>query len=97
MAKFQAPPIRTPFIGNPPKAKVGSEMRSAGQFEDTPTNVPSYAWTNYFQSITNALSTPGPPPTSTSAGTPGQFTYDANFFYVCISKNQWKRISLVVF
>lgn len=97
MPKFQAPPIRTPFIGNPPKLKVGSEMRSAGQFDDNPTNVPSYAWMNYFQNVTNALSTVSAPATSVSAGTPGQFTYDANFFYVCVAKNSWKRIALAAF
>jgi hypothetical protein len=86
MAKFQAPPIRTFFLGNPPRDKVSDTM-----------NVPAYAWENWFQSVTNALSSPGAPPTSTSAGLPGQITFDANFLYVAIGKNQWKRIALSAF
>jgi hypothetical protein len=86
MAKFQAPPIRTFFLGNPPEATVA----------DTP-NIPAYAWINWFQAVTDQLSVPGPPPTSASAGTAGQITFDSNFLYVAVAKNQWKRIALVAF
>ena len=89
MAKFAAPPIRTPFIGNPPKVKItGGEEH---------TNVPSYAWTNYFQRVTDALSAQ-PVPVSgnavTLANIPIQFAVDANFLYVAIGKNQWKKVAL---
>lgn len=60
-------------------------------------NVPSYAWDRWFQSITTALIIPNPPATSTSAGIPGQRAFDANFEYVCIATNSWKRIALVAF
>jgi hypothetical protein len=96
MAKFPAPPIRTPFIGNPPKAKLGgSEMRGAGEFSNT--NVPAYAWTQWFQSVTNSLSIPAAPATSTSAGIPNQLAQDGNFLYVCVAKNSWKRVALSAF
>jgi len=87
MSKFQAPPIRTPFLGNPPNATLSNGA----------TNVPSYAWTAFFQAVTNALSTVAVPATSTSPGQVGQRAVDANFEYICIATNQWKRIPLVAF
>jgi hypothetical protein len=33
-------------------------------------------------------------PTSSSTGTPGQVTVDANFLYVCVGTNSWKRVLL---
>ena len=38
-----------------------------------------------------------PPTTSTANGSPGQIAFDANFIYVCIATNTWKRIALVAF
>ena len=86
MAQFPAPPIRTPFLGNPPDAMLGKAQ-----------NVPSYAWDRYFQAITTALTVPAAPPTSTSPGVTGQITFDANFLYVAVGANQWKRVPLVAF
>jgi hypothetical protein len=34
------------------------------------------------------------PTTSTTTGTPGQYSYDANYFYVCVATNVWKRTAL---
>lgn len=34
------------------------------------------------------------PDTITSAGTAGTITYDANYLYVCIANNSWKRAAL---
>lgn len=34
------------------------------------------------------------PTTSTSTGEAGQMAYDANYFYVCIASNTWKRTAL---
>ena len=31
------------------------------------------------------------PATATSAGTAGQIAYDANYFYVCVSTDVWRR------
>jgi hypothetical protein len=35
-----------------------------------------------------------PPKTSTSACSTGQFTFDADYYYICIATNKWKRITL---
>ena len=32
--------------------------------------------------------------TSNSIGTPGDTSYDTNYFYICIGTNSWKRIAL---
>lgn len=88
--KFQPPPIRTGFVGNPPKVKIVAK-------DDEHMNVPAYAWTSWFQSVTNALSIPNAPATSSSAGTPNQIAQDGNFLYVCIAKNTWKRVALSAF
>ena len=37
------------------------------------------------------------PATSSSAGTPGQISYDSNFGYICIASNLWKRFPLSAF
>lgn len=34
------------------------------------------------------------PTSSTDAGIPGQTAYDSSYFYVCVSPNSWKRITL---
>jgi hypothetical protein len=34
------------------------------------------------------------PATSNSAGTTGQISIDANFIYVCVATNTWKRVAL---
>lgn len=38
-----------------------------------------------------------PPASSSSTGTAGQMSYDANFFYVCVATNTWRRVSIVSF
>lgn len=37
------------------------------------------------------------PATSASAGLPGQFSYNANFLYLCVATNSWRRIALSTF
>jgi len=34
------------------------------------------------------------PPTATTVGTPGQMSFDAGFFYVCVAVNTWVRAAL---
>jgi hypothetical protein len=34
------------------------------------------------------------PTSSTSSGEAGQMAYDANYFYVCVAFNSWKRVAL---
>jgi len=38
-----------------------------------------------------------PPTSSSSSGLAGQMSYDSDYFYVCISTNSWKRVSLSTF
>ena len=35
-----------------------------------------------------------PPATATSAGAPGQVAYDADFLYICIAKDTWRRTGI---
>lgn len=34
------------------------------------------------------------PDSATSPGTPGQIAYDANYIYLCVETDTWKRASL---
>ena len=35
-----------------------------------------------------------PPVSSTANGTTGQISWDANYIYVCVNTNTWKRVAL---
>lgn len=37
------------------------------------------------------------PATSSSPCTPGQASYDANYFYICVAPNAWRRVALATF
>lgn len=82
MAKFPPPPIRTDFI-------------QQGQ------PAPTFWWEQWFQAVADFLSSPAiplvTPTTSIATGVAGTITYDANFLYVCVATNQWKRVALVAF
>jgi hypothetical protein len=89
MSNFAAPPVRTVFLGNPPA-------------DFSPKNIVSWPWLGWFQAVTTALSQPLDAwpvgALSTSPGTPGQpVRYDANFVYVCVAKDTWKRLPLASF
>lgn len=95
---FPAPPVRTPFLGNPP-SDPKSERILIGQKTSNP-NVPSWPWMRWMQKVGTQLTSPvglSAPATATSPGTPGQITMDNNFLYVCIAKNTWKRTALSTF
>ena len=60
----------------------------------------SRQWDQWLAKVENQLSALGglpAPATSASAGIPPQFAVDANFLYICIAVNSWKRIPLVAF
>jgi hypothetical protein len=40
------------------------------------------------------LPSPTVPPASTSPGVKGQISWDANYIYICIAANTWKRTAL---
>jgi hypothetical protein len=48
-------------------------------------------WRELFR-YPNFLSTP--PALSTSTGTPGQYSYDSNYFYICVAANTWRRVAV---
>lgn len=64
---------------------------------------PGQIWAKWFQNLQVLLNTASGifnvavPLTSTSPGTQGQIVSDANFLYVCVAKNSWKRIPLTAF
>jgi hypothetical protein len=82
MAKFPAPPVDT-------------------NFETKGQPLPSFPWEQWFQAISAFLSAPQvpqtTPATSVAAGVPGSITFDANFLYVCVAKNIWRRVALSSF
>jgi hypothetical protein len=47
--------------------------------------------------VTNAdlvLTPPGTVPSASTPGTPGAIRWDANYIYICIASNVWKRAPL---
>lgn len=85
MARFEDPPLRTDF-----RSKTWDKE-----------GVPVWAWLQYFLAISHRLSVPivsnVPPMTSASVGVPGQLAFDANFLYIAVAPNSWRRIALVAF
>ena len=39
----------------------------------------------------------GVPANSAAAGTAGQFSYNANFFFICVGAGEWRRVALSTF
>jgi hypothetical protein len=91
MSNFAAPPIRTPYLGNPPSSTI----------QDGGSNIVSWPWIQWFQSLSSFNSAPQIPqftPASSAAkGVQNTITYDANFLYVCIAADTWRRVALSVF
>lgn len=40
------------------------------------------------------VTTPNVPATATAVGVKGEIAYDANFVYICVATNTWKRAAL---
>jgi hypothetical protein len=62
----------------------------------TATNIANwntaYNWGNHATS--GYLKSRSVPLTTTSSGTAGEVAYDSNYFYICVSANNWKRAAL---
>lgn len=54
----------------------------------TNSNRPGAVWTDQL------LITSSPPASASASGTAGQIQWDANYIYVCISANTWKRTAI---
>jgi hypothetical protein len=50
--------------------------------------------THVAADVVGARSWAAVPATATSPGTAGQEAYDANFHYICVAANQWRRTAL---
>lgn len=48
----------------------------------------------YARSEAHKISPVTAPASSTAAGTAGEVRYDANYFYICVADNLWKRFTL---
>ena len=62
--------------------------------------VPSWPWLRWFGLIADRLTSPVQtdiPATSASTGVTGEIRADANFLYICIATNTWKRVALNAF
>lgn len=64
-------------------------------------NAVSLSWYQWFASkvgkILNAPISSAVPATSGAQGTPGQAAFDANFLYICVAQNTWRRVALTAF
>lgn len=69
----------------------GSDIVATNSFVQAAISVGMEEWIT----LQNPLSWSPAPATSASTGVAGQFAYDANFIYVCVSANTWKRSALV--
>lgn len=79
----------------------------AGKFQPPPVQgqvfldadgAPSYPWKQWFELIPPALGSPAAsgsvPKAVNSPGIAFQIAADANFIYVCVAPNSWKRAAL---
>jgi len=64
----------------------------------TTLGVAAVAKTGSYSDLTGTPATaPGlvaPPVSSTANGTTGQISWDANYIYVCVNTNTWKRVAI---
>lgn len=76
-----------PGLGFPPDGNIELERKMV--------------WNTWF--IANLLSGGGGsviptwvtvPASSTAPGTAGNIAYDANYFYVCVAANTWRRVAI---
>ena len=66
---------------------------SSGRIKD----VDSKTLTNWYQAMRSPAGGVAAPASSTSTGIAGQIAYDANFLYICIGTNLWRRVPLGAF
>jgi hypothetical protein len=65
---------------------------------DVPTEQQFADWIDSFfhksEDVTAVLAWVAAPSSSGAAGTAGQIAYDADYFYVCVATNSWKRVPI---
>lgn len=57
----------------------------------------SWQWLQWFFQLGNTVKVVEVPASATAKGTPGQIAVNADWLYVCVAANKWKRIPLVAF
>ena len=67
------------------------------QNADGSFNVPAPSVSDFERAGYTLLNPTSAPATSSSAGVPGQWAYDATHFYVCVATNAWCRATIATF
>ena len=55
-----------------------------------------FGWIQAGHSVYVTLGAVAAPPTRTSTGTAGQVAYDADYVYVCVATDSWRRAALSI-
>lgn len=65
---------------------------------DFPTGDQFSHWIDSFfhksEDVASVLAWAAVPASSGAAGTAGQIAYDADYFYICVATNVWKRVPI---
>jgi len=65
---------------------------------DFPTGTQFADWIDSFfhksEDVAAVLAWTTVPASSSAAGTAGQISYDADYFYLCVATNSWKRVPI---
>jgi hypothetical protein len=72
----------------------GSESR-VGIYTDSPQQTLDVAGGLRVQADSIQITTSKTPASSTDSGQAGQIAWDANYLYICVATNTWKRVNLV--
>jgi hypothetical protein len=77
-----------------PHVNLNLQSQSSGVVQVNGTQVEVKGHTHTVAQITGARSWSAVPANATAPGTAGQEAYDADFHYVCVAANTWKRTPL---
>lgn len=83
----------------PPRATLSLQVRkSTGGVTETvallPVGVSAGVLSTQPAPLSDLVYTATVPSTSSSTGTAGQWTYDSDYFYLCVAENTWRRFAL---
>lgn len=62
-----------------------------------PTGTPSLRTIDFSTVSSNLSISSSAPASSTSTGLAGEIRYDSTYLYICVSNNNWKRLTLESF
>ena len=83
-----------PMPGLPVSKTVHADGTVLTQNPDGSFTVPQALISAMFNSGNWLLDNVSAPATSSSAGVPGQWAYDASYVYICTAANTWKRVAI---